>query len=238
MGLSPSDCGETSVSSFVTADKWKTHPSILQLMVVRVVESIPAVTDSYVDSPKDFSESLWNLHVTCILRITPVLSLAAQLVEHTVHFHAELNPRSGSELCTVFLVVDLLSAHISCIHYTLPVQQCSQFGQACGCLYCMSVLNRSHTAFSSPSHPWELVLTDPGQSHYFTESPELCHSYVRQPGLPSVEQLQKGRTLYCSAKQEKEEPLETFSDTVVAGMFDRFHKALLAIRRFLTFMCK
>lgn len=102
---------------------------------VRVVESIPAVIDSYVDSPKDFSESLWNLHVTCILRITPVLSLAAQLVEHTVHFHAELNPRSGSELCTVFLVVDLLSAHISCIHYTLPVQQCSQFGQACGCLY-------------------------------------------------------------------------------------------------------
>lgn len=85
---------------------------------VRVVESIPAVTDSYVDSPKDFSESLWNLHVTCILRITPVLSLAAQLVEHTVHFHAELNPRSGSELCTVFLVVDLLSAHISCIHYS------------------------------------------------------------------------------------------------------------------------
>lgn len=99
---------------------------------VRVVESIPAVTDSYVDSPKYFSESLWNLHVTCI---TPVLSLAAQFVEHTVHFHAELNPRSGSELCTVFLVVDLLSAHISCIHYTLPVQQCSQFGQACGCLY-------------------------------------------------------------------------------------------------------
>lgn len=122
MGLSPSDCGETSVSSFVTADKWKIHPSIIQLMVVRVVESIPAVTDSYVDSPKDFSESLWNLHVTCILHITPVLSLAAQLVEHTVHFHAELNPRSGS-------------AHISCIHYTLPVQQCSQFGQACGCLY-------------------------------------------------------------------------------------------------------
>lgn len=130
MGLSPSDCGGTSVSSFVTADKWKIHPSIIQLMVVRGLESIPAVTESYVDSPKDFFESLWNLHVTCIFRITPVLSSAAQLVEH-----AELNLRSGSELCTVFLVVDLLSAHISCVHYTLPVQQCSQFGQAPGCLY-------------------------------------------------------------------------------------------------------
>lgn len=111
----------------------------------KVVESIPAVTDSYVDSPKDFSESLWNLHVTCI---TPVLSLAAQLVEHTVHFHAELNPRSGSELCTVFLVVDLLSAHISCIHYTLPVQQCSQFGQACGCLYFVTDVHTQSLAYS------------------------------------------------------------------------------------------
>uniref|UniRef100_A0A3Q1KDI0 Bifunctional coenzyme A synthase n=1 Tax=Anabas testudineus TaxID=64144 RepID=A0A3Q1KDI0_ANATE len=196
---------------------------------------------------------------TLPLRIVPVLSSAAQLVERTlyVHLHPGLNLGSGTQPRPVFIppVVDLS---------TLITRLYNNAANVCGHLDVRVLLTnvRAHSAANSettvPNCPFptpqllsqspEVVLTDfplqdVGQSHQVTQCllKYTGHCYVCSPKLHSVllhPQLMK--------KRQNQEPLETYNDVVVGGTFDRLHGAhktllniscLLANRRFLIGVC-
>lgn len=207
---------------------------------------------------------------TLPFRITPVLSSAAQLVERTlyVHLHPGLNLGSGSQPRAVFIppVVDL-STLISrlysnaadvCGHLDVRVLLTNVGAQSAGCSGTQAIPNCPFPTPQSLSHSPEVVLTDfplqdPGQSHQVTQCLQRYtgHCYVCSPSLPSV--LLHPQLLRVQEKQEglkeseeKAEPLETYSDVVVGGTFDRLHGAhktllniscLLANRRFLIGVC-
>ncbi|XP_023264882.1 bifunctional coenzyme A synthase [Seriola lalandi dorsalis] len=185
---------------------------------------------------------------TLPLRIAPVLSSAAQLVERTlyVHLHPGLNLGSGSQPRPVFIppVVDLS---------TLITRLYSNAADICGHLDIRVLLTNVRTQsaagsgatipncpFPTPqplSHSPEVVLTDfplqdPGQSHQVTQCLQKYtgHCYVCSPSLPSV--LLHPQLMRLQEKEEglqepeeKEEPLETYSHVVVGGTFDRLHGA-------------
>ncbi|XP_054454828.1 bifunctional coenzyme A synthase [Anoplopoma fimbria] len=206
---------------------------------------------------------------TLPLRIAPVLSSAAQLVERTlyVHLHPGLNLGSGSQPRPVFIppVVDL-STVISRLY--------SNAADVCGHLDVRVLLTnvRSQSAagsgtaipncpFPTPqslSHCPEVVLTDfplqdPGQSHQVKQCLQRYtgHCYVCSPSLPSellhpqmmrMQEMEEG----LKEPEEQAEPLQSYSDVVVGGTFDRLHGAhrtllniscLLANRRFLIGVC-
>lgn len=202
---------------------------------------------------------------TLPLRIAPVLSSAAQLVDRTlyVHLHPGLNLGSGSQPRPVFIppVVDLSS---------IITRLYSNAADVCGHLDIRVLLNNVQACsgaatpncpFPAPqplSHFPEVVLTDfalqdPHQSHQVTQCLQkyagLC--YVCRPGIPSVllhshlEKQQEKEDLLIN-REEKAEPLETYSDVVVGGTFDRLHGAhrtllsvacLLANKRFVIGVC-
>ncbi|XP_070712307.1 bifunctional coenzyme A synthase-like isoform X1 [Pempheris klunzingeri] len=206
---------------------------------------------------------------TLPLRIAPVLSSAAQLVERTlyVHLHPGLNLGSGSQPRPVFIppVVDL-STLISrlysnaadvCGHLDVRVLLTNVRAQSAACSG-TAIPNCPFPTPQSLSHSPEVVLTDfplqdPGQSHQVTQCLQRYtgHCYVCSPSLPSVllhPQLMKLQEKEEGLKEpeEKAEPLETYSDVVVGGTFDRLHGAhrtllniscLLANRRFLIGVC-
>lgn len=201
---------------------------------------------------------------TLPLRIAPVLSSAAQLVDRTlyVHLHPGLNLGSGSQPRPVFIppVVDLSS---------LITRLYSNAADVCGHLDIRVLLSNVQSCsgaappncpFPTPqplSHSPEVVLTDfalqdPHQSHQVTQCLQkytgLC--YVCRPGIPSVllhSQLGKQQKEDPLLNQEeKTKPLETYSDLVVGGTFDRLHGAhrtllsiscLLANKRFVIGVC-
>ncbi|XP_051795870.1 bifunctional coenzyme A synthase isoform X3 [Acanthochromis polyacanthus] len=200
---------------------------------------------------------------------THMLSSAAQLVDRTlyVHLHPGLNLGGGNQPRPVFIppVVDL-SALITrlysnaadvCGHLDVRVLLTNVRAQSAAC----SGATTPTCPFPTPqslSHSPEVVLTDfalqdPGQSHQVT----LClqrytgHCYVCSPSLPSVllhPQLTSLQEKEEGLKdpEETEAPLETYTDVVVGGTFDRLHGAhktllniscLLANRRFLIGVC-
>lgn len=199
---------------------------------------------------------------TLPLRIAPVLSSAAQLVERTlyVHLHPGLNLGAGGQPRPVFIppVVDLS---------TLISRLYSNAADVCGHLDVRVLLTnvRAQSAACSPfpspqplSHSPEVVLTDfplqdPGESHKVEQCLQKYtgHCYVCSPTLPSV--LLHPRLTKLQEKEEeptesreRTQPLETYSDVVVGGTFDRLHGAhktllniscLLANRRFLIGVC-
>lgn len=208
---------------------------------------------------------------TLPLRIAPVLRSAAQLVDRTlyVHLHPDLNLGSGTQPRPVFIppAVDLS---------TLITRLYSNAANVCGHLDVRVLLTnvRAQTAasneaanpncpFPTPqplSHFPEVVLTDfplqdAGQSHQVSQcllkytghcyvcSPKL-HSVLLHPELMKLEEEEAG--LNEPEEKAEPEPLETFSDVVVGGTFDRLHGAhktllnissLLANRRFLIGVC-
>ncbi|XP_029383777.1 bifunctional coenzyme A synthase [Echeneis naucrates] len=206
---------------------------------------------------------------TVPLRIAPVLCSAAQLVERTlyVHLHPGLNLGSGSQPRPVFIPpgVDLS---------TLITRLYSNAADICGHLDIRVLLTNvrnqsaagngtttSNCPFPSPqslSHSPDVVLTDfplqdPTQSHQVTQCLQKYAGscYVCSPTLPSVllhpqimKLLEKEKGL--QHPKEKGVPLETYSDVVVGGTFDRLHGAhktllniscLLANRRFIIGVC-
>ncbi|XP_041830848.1 bifunctional coenzyme A synthase [Melanotaenia boesemani] len=206
---------------------------------------------------------------TLPLRIAPVLSSAAQLVDRTlyVHLHPGLNLGSGSQPRPVFIppVVDLSkliarlysNAADVCGHLDVRVLLTNVHAQSAAC----SGTTSPNCPFPTPqplSHCPEVVLTDfvlqdPHQSHQVTQCLEKYagHCYVCRPDLPSVllhPQLVKLQEKEDTLKdqEDKVEPLETYSDVVVGGTFDRLHGAhktllniscLLANRRFIIGVC-
>ncbi|XP_017293678.1 bifunctional coenzyme A synthase [Kryptolebias marmoratus] len=202
---------------------------------------------------------------TLPLRIAPVLSSATQIVDRTlyVHLHPGLNLGGGSQPRPVFIppVVDLSS---------LITRLYSNAADVCGHLDVRVLLTNVRACggvatpgcpFPTPqslSHSPEVVLTDfavqdPHQSHQVTQCLQKYtgHCYVCGPGIPSVllspqlgKQQEKEDPLIN--QEEKAEPLETYSDIVVGGTFDRLHGAhrtllsvscLLANRRFVIGVC-
>lgn len=197
------------------------------------------------------------------LRIAPVLSSAAQLVDRTlyVHLHPGLNLGGGSSPRPVFLppVVDL-STFITRLY--------SNAADVCGHLDVRFLLTNIHahpassqtpsSPFPSPqplSHSPEVVLTDfavqdPHQTRQVTQRLEKYTGccYVCRPGLSSVllhPQLQENEDRLKN-QGEKSECLETYSDVVVGGTFDRLHGAhksllnvscVLANKRFVIGVC-
>lgn len=203
------------------------------------------------------------------LRLVPVLSSAAQLVERTlyVHLHPGLNLGNGSQPRPVFIppVVDL-SALISrlysnaadvCGHLDVRILLTNVRSQSAAC----SGTTLPSCPFPTPqslSHSPEVLLTDfpvqdSGQSHQVTQCLQKYtgHCYVCSPSLPSVLLHPKLGSLQEDAQvlkepEEKGKLLETYSDVVVGGTFDRLHGAhktllniscLLASRRFLIGVC-
>lgn len=203
---------------------------------------------------------------TLQLRIAPVLSSAAQLVERTlyVHLHPGLNLGAGAQPRPVFIppVVDLC-ALISKVY--------SNAADICGHLDVRVLLTNvcAHSSaqttancpFPTPqrlSHSPEVVLTDfplqdSGQSHQVTKCLQKYtgHCYVCSPGLSSV-LLHPERVKFLDQEEvlettdKKTELLNTYSDVVAGGTFDRLHGAhktllsiscLLANRRFLIGVC-
>lgn len=188
---------------------------------------------------------------TLPLRIAPVLSSAAQLVERTlyVHLHPGLNLGSGTQPRPVFIppVVDL-SALITRLY--------SNAANVCGHLDVRVLLTNvraqstassgttiPNCPFPTPqplSHSPEVVLTDfplqdPAQSHQVTQcllkytghcyicSPKL-HSVLLHPQLMKLEEKEE-KELKEPEKKTEPEPLETYNDVVVGGTFDRLHGA-------------
>ncbi|XP_035522803.1 bifunctional coenzyme A synthase isoform X1 [Morone saxatilis] len=207
---------------------------------------------------------------TLPLRIAPVLSSAAQLVERTlyVHLHPGLNLGSGSQPRPVFIppVVDLSTlitrlysnAADVCGHLDVRVLLTNVRAQSAACSGTQPIPNCPFPTPQSLSHSPDVVLTDfalqdPGQSHQVTQCLQRYtgHCYVCSPSLPSVllhPQLMRLQEKDEGLKEpeEKAEPLETYSDVVVGGTFDRLHGAhktllniscLLANRRFLIGVC-
>lgn len=206
---------------------------------------------------------------TLPLRIAPVLSSAAQLVERTlyVHLHPGLNLGNGSQPRPVFIppAVDLSTlitrlysnAADVCGHLDVRVLLTNVRAQSAACNG-TAIPNCPFPSPQSLSHAPEVVLTDfalqdPGQSHQVTQCLRRYtgHCYVCSPSLPSVllhPQLMRLQEEEEGQKEpeEKAEPLETYSDVVVGGTFDRLHGAhktllniscLLANRRFLIGVC-
>ncbi|XP_069011556.1 bifunctional coenzyme A synthase [Embiotoca jacksoni] len=204
---------------------------------------------------------------TLPLRIAPVLSSAAQLVDRTlyVHLHPGLNLGGGGQPRPVFIppVVDL-STLISrlysnaadvCGHLDVRVLLTNVRGQSAACG------GTPNGPFPTPqplSHSPEVVLTDfapqdPGQSHQVTQCLQKYtgRCYVCRPGLPLVLLHARMTRLRetedgLSGAEEKAETSATYSDVVVGGTFDRLHGAhktllniscLLANRRFLIGVC-
>lgn len=212
---------------------------------------------------------------TLPLRIAPVLSSAAQVVERTlyVHLHPGLNLGSGGQPRPVFVppVGDLSS---------LITRLYSNAADVCGHLDVRVLLTnvRTQASASSPggsngpfptpqllSQSPEVVLTDfpiqdPGQFSLVSQCLQKYagHCYVCSPGLasvllyPELQKLQKEEELGLEDEQGQEscktksEPMETYSDVVVGGTFDRLHGAhktllniscLLANKRFLIGVC-
>lgn len=201
---------------------------------------------------------------TLPLRIAPVLSSAAQLVERTlyVHLHPGLNLGNGTQARPVFIppVLDLS---------TLISRLYSNAADICGHLDVRVLLTnvRAHSAavpnspFPTPqplSHMPEVVLTDfpvldAGQTHQVTQCLQRYtgRCYVCSPSLSSVllhPQLMKLQEEKEGLKEPEEtvEPLKTYNDVVVGGTFDRLHGAhktllnisgLLANRRFIIGLC-
>ncbi|XP_055778480.1 bifunctional coenzyme A synthase isoform X1 [Salvelinus fontinalis] len=215
---------------------------------------------------------------TLPLRIAPVLSSAAQVVERTlyVHLHPGLNLGvGGGQPRPVFIppVVDLSS---------LITGLYSNAANVCGHLDVRVLLTnvRAHpnnasspetggtgvagNPFPSPqplSHSPEVVLTDfalqdPGQSPLVAQCLQRYtgYCYVCTPGLASVllhPQLQKLEEEVEKEGQKddwdsRSERMETYSEVVVGGTFDRLHGAhktllniscLLANKRFLIGVC-
>lgn len=207
---------------------------------------------------------------TLPLRIAPVLSSAAQLVERTLYVHLQpgLNLGSGIQPRPVFIppVVDLSTlitrlysnAADICGHLDVRVLLTNVCAHAAACSGTQTATNCPFPTPQSLSHSPEVVLTDfplqdPGQSHQVTQCLQryMGHCYVCSPSLPSVllhPQLLKVQEKEEGLKEpdENEEPLETYSDVVVGGTFDRLHGAhktllniscLLANRRFLIGVC-
>ncbi|KAM6963867.1 bifunctional coenzyme A synthase isoform 1-T1 [Tautogolabrus adspersus] len=203
------------------------------------------------------------------LRIAPVLSSAAERVERTlyVHLHPGLNLGSGSQPRPVFIppVVDL-STLISrlysnaadvCGHLDVRVLLTNVRSQSTACSG-TTIPNSPFPTPQSLSHSPEVVLTDfalqdPGQSHQVTQCLQRYtgHCYVCSPSLRSVLLHQQPVSLQeeeegVKEPKEKAEPMETYSDVVVGGTFDRLHGAhktllniscLLANKRFLIGVC-
>uniref|UniRef100_H3CH64 Bifunctional coenzyme A synthase n=1 Tax=Tetraodon nigroviridis TaxID=99883 RepID=H3CH64_TETNG len=201
---------------------------------------------------------------TLQLRIAPVLSSAAQLVERTlyVHLHPGLNLVSGAQPRPVFIppVVDL-SALISRVY--------SNAADVCGHLdvrvlltnvcspssACNEVQTAANCPFPTPqclSHSPAVVLTDfplqdPGQSNQVTQCLKVTgHCYVCSPRLSSVLLHPQTKRKRLEQREKKTQPLHTYSDVVVGGTFDRLHGAhktllniscLLANRRLLIGVC-
>lgn len=215
---------------------------------------------------------------TLPLRIAPVLSSAAQVVERTlyVHLHPGLNlGTGGGQLRPVFIppVVDLSS---------LITGLYSNAANVCGHLDVRVLLTNVRAQpnnasspetggtgvacnpFPSPqplSHSPEVVLTDfalqdPGQSPLVAQCLQRYtgRCYVCTPGLASVllhPQLQKLEEEVEKEGQKDDwdsssERMETYSEVVVGGTFDRLHGAhktllniscLLANKRFLIGVC-
>ncbi|XP_035603056.1 bifunctional coenzyme A synthase isoform X6 [Oncorhynchus keta] len=214
---------------------------------------------------------------TLPLRIAPVLSSAAQVVERTlyVHLHPGLNlGAGGGQPRPVFIqpVVDLSS---------LITGLYSNAANVCGHLDVRVLLTNVRAQpnnasspetggtgvacnpFPSPqplSHSPEVVLTDyalqdPGQSPLVAQCLQryTCHCYVCTPGLASVllhpqlqkleEEVEEGQKDDWDSRSER---METYSEVVVGGTFDRLHGAhktllniscLLANKRFLIGVC-
>ncbi|XP_071248489.1 bifunctional coenzyme A synthase isoform X2 [Salvelinus alpinus] len=215
---------------------------------------------------------------TLPLRIAPVLSSAAQVVERTlyVHLHPGLNLGvGGGQPRPVFIppVVDLSS---------LITGLYSNAANVCGHLDVRVLLTNVRAQpnnasspetggtgvacnpFPSPqplSHSPEVVLTDfalqdPGQSPLVAQCLQRYtgYCYVCTPGLASVllhPQLQKLEEEVEKEGQKddwdsRSERMETYSEVVVGGTFDRLHGAhktllniscLLANKRFLIGVC-
>uniref|UniRef100_A0A087XVC3 Bifunctional coenzyme A synthase n=1 Tax=Poecilia formosa TaxID=48698 RepID=A0A087XVC3_POEFO len=207
---------------------------------------------------------------TLPLRIAPVLSSAAQLVDRTlyVHLHPGLNLTSGTQPRPVFIspVVDLS---------TLITRLYNNAADVCGHLDVRVLLTNiraqpaagggnaaTNCPFPTPQplfHSPDVVLTDfalqdPHQSNQVQQCLEKYtgHCYVCGPGISSVllhpqlvELQEKGDEPKCDQEQ-KAGPMETYSDVVVGGTFDRLHGAhktllsiscLLANRRFVIGVC-
>lgn len=203
---------------------------------------------------------------TLQLRIAPVLSSAAQLVERTlyVHLHPGLNLGSSTQPRPVFIqpAVDL-SSFISRV-YSNAADICGHLDvrvlltNVCAANGVQTIANCPFPTPQCLSHSPEVVLTDfplhdPGQSHQVTQCLQRYtgHCYVCSPSLSSVllhpqlvKFLDKGEAL--DTAERKAESLHTYSDVVVGGTFDRLHGAhktllniscLLANRRFLIGVC-
>ncbi|XP_072535078.1 bifunctional coenzyme A synthase [Salminus brasiliensis] len=203
------------------------------------------------------------------LRLAPVLSSAAQIVERTlyVHLHPGLNLGAGAQARPVFIppVVDLP---------TIISRLYSNAADVCGHLDVRVLLTHfwaqpgmPQTGSSAPSNPFpapqilthspEVVLTDfplqdPGQSSLVSQCLQRYagHCYVCTPGLSSVFLHPRLEEVESNDEEQKDtvgrEPVETYSDVVVGGTFDRLHSAhrtllniccLLANRRFLIGVC-
>ncbi|XP_076616949.1 bifunctional coenzyme A synthase [Chaetodon auriga] len=186
---------------------------------------------------------------TLPLRIAPVLSSAAQLVERTlyVHLHPGLNLGSGSQPRPVFIppVVDL-STLISrlysnaadvCAHLDVRVLLTNVRAQSAACSGTQTIPNCPFPTPQSLSHSPDVVLTDfplqdPGEFHQVKQCLQryMGHCYVCSPSLssellhPQLIRLQE-KEEGLKEPEEKAEPLATYSDVVVGGTFDRLHGA-------------
>ncbi|KAL4660505.1 bifunctional coenzyme A synthase isoform X1 [Arapaima gigas] len=202
---------------------------------------------------------------TLPLRIAPVLSSAAQVVERTlyVHLHPGLNLSSVAQARPVFIP---LAADVS----SLISRLYSNAANVCGHLDVRVLLTNirvqqgmspalgAGNPFPSPqtlSQPPEVVLTDfapqdPSQSLLVTQCLQRYagHCYACTPALasvllhPQLEQLAEKEVI----ETEESETLETYNDVVVGGTFDRLHGAhktllniscLLANKRFMIGVC-
>ena len=214
---------------------------------------------------------------TLPLRIAPVLSSAAQVVERTLYVHLHpglvLGGGGGSPPRAVFIppVVDLSSlisrlysnAADVCGHLDVRVLLTNVRAQPAAAA--VSAASGQGCPFPAPqalSHSPEVVLTDfavqdPGQSplvaqclqryagHCYACGPGLA-SVLLHPQLEGVERVERETEGAAKEQRERAEPLETYSDVVVGGTFDRLHGAhktllntacLLANRRFLIGVC-
>ncbi|KAM3849266.1 bifunctional coenzyme A synthase [Diretmus argenteus] len=204
--------------------------------------------------------------------IAPVLSSAAQVVERIlyIHLHPGLNLGGGSQPLPMFIppVVDLSSlitrlyckAADVCGHLDVRVLLTNICAQPAASGPGGTIVNYPFPTPQLLSHSPEVVLTDfalqdPGQSPLVTQCLQRYagHCYVCSPRLtsvllhPQLVKLQEEEGVgQEKEEEEKAEPLETYSDVVVGGTFDRLHGAhktllnmscLLANRRFLIGVC-
>ncbi|XP_056306323.1 bifunctional coenzyme A synthase isoform X2 [Danio aesculapii] len=198
------------------------------------------------------------------LRIAPVLTSAAQVVERTlyVHLHPGLNLGTSGQVRPVYIppVVDLCTlisrlysnAADICGHLDVRVLLTNIRGQSAA----SSAANGPFPVPQTLSHSPEVVLTDfpipdSGQSSLITQCLRKYagHCYVCTPGFSSVllhPQLKDIRGEEDEDRGAQMKPLETFSDVVVGGTFDRLHGAhktllniscLMANRRFIIGVC-